>query len=276
MIMKNSQQPFQQFLAEVRPDQQVLLNHRLYKQLTTPSALRIFMQMHVFAVWDNMMLLKTLQQRLTCVTTPWLPPSDPIAARLINEIILDEETESCGDGEYLSHVQLYLMAMADLGAQTQPIDQLMDLLRGGMGLQTALASVEIAPSAAAFVQTTWQICQGPTSGIVAAFLSGREEISPPMFAHLLKRLDAVEQSLNSQDHSWRSDRFRNYCQHHVGLDEAQHIPIAKRLLHRVCGQHPQDWQQATLAAIATLTARKQLWDGILAAIAAIESVDYAA
>jgi Protein of unknown function (DUF3050) len=276
--MKHHQHLFQQFSAEVRPYQQVLLRHPLYAHLTTPTAMQTFMQTHVFAVWDNMMLLKTLQQRLTCVTTPWLPVADPIAARLINEIILDEETESFGNGVYLSHVEFYLMAMADLGAQNEQIQQLIDLLRGGMELETALANAAISPSASAFVSTTWQICQGSTAGIAAAFLSGREEISPPMFAKLLKRLDVVERSLILPDSSWCSDRLRNYCQHHVGLDDAQHIPIAKKLLDRICGQNPEAWEQATTAAIATLVARKQLWDEILATIDSVasggDSADY--
>ncbi|MEB3294972.1 MAG: DUF3050 domain-containing protein [Synechococcales bacterium] len=273
MTTQDSQHFFRQFLTEVRFHQQLLLKHQVYEQLTTPSAFQKFMQLHVFAVWDNMTLLKTLQQRLTCVTVPWLPPSDPIAARLINEIILDEETESFGDGEYLSHMQFYLMAMADLSAQTQPIEQLMDLLHSGMALETALTHMKIAPSAANFVLTTWKICQGSTSGIAAAFLSGREEISPPMFAHLLKQLDVLERSPILLDREWCSDRLRNYCQHHVGLDEAQHIPVAKKLLYRICGENPEAWKQAMNAAIETLVARKQLWDGILAAIVPSESVN---
>lgn len=170
-----------------------------------------------------------------------------------------------------SHVEFYLMAIADLGAQTQPIRQTIDLLRGGMGLKTALANVAISPSASAFVSTTWQICQGSTAGIVAAFLSGREEISPPMFANLLKRLDVVERSLILPDSSWCSDRLRDYCQHHVGLDETQHIPIAKKLLDRIYGQNLEAWEQATAAAIATLVARQQLWDEISTTLEPIES-----
>jgi hypothetical protein len=261
---KSNQAFFRQFLTEVRPYEQALLNHPMYTELTTLMALRTFMQAHVFAVWDNMLLLKTLQQRLTCITTPWLPVEDPIAARLINEIILDEETESVGSGEYLSHAQCYLVAMAEVGAQTQLIEQLMSLLRNGMSLEAALSTLTIAPSISGFVLTTWQICQGPTAGIVAAFLSGGEEISPPMFANLLKQLDVIEPQLKQMNVC--CDRLRNYCQHHVSLDEAQHIPIAKRLLNRICGENPEAWQQATDAAIATLRARQRLWNGVLSEV----------
>ena len=47
---------------------------------------------HVWAVWDFMTLLKTLQQRLTGVITPWVLAADPASARILNEIVLAEES----------------------------------------------------------------------------------------------------------------------------------------------------------------------------------------
>ena len=70
-----------------------LLNHSLYSNIKTIDDLRDFVEIHIFAVWDFMSLLKSLQTKLTCVSTPWLPNGNSQTAYLINEIVLAEETD---------------------------------------------------------------------------------------------------------------------------------------------------------------------------------------
>jgi hypothetical protein len=213
------------------------------------------MENHVFAVWDFMSLLKALQHRLTCVTTPWLPPSDPRAARIINEIVLGEESDEIAPGEYLDHFRLYLAAMREVAADTRPIEHFIAALRGGASVEAALAAARIAPSTRRFVQSTLAAVHRPTHELAAVFLYGREHLIPQMFTRILEVLNAA---------GLRTPAFRLYLQRHVALDGEQHGPEARRLLAHLCGDDPARWRDARRAARGALEARHALWDGVAA------------
>jgi hypothetical protein len=111
-----------------------LVQHSVYQMIDSTEALSIFMERHVFAVWDFMSLLKSLQNSQTCVGVPWLPTPNRAVARFINEIVCGEESDEDGAGGYISHFDLYREAMTECGASTVSLDVMIDFLRKGHDL----------------------------------------------------------------------------------------------------------------------------------------------
>jgi Protein of unknown function (DUF3050) len=247
-----------QLHARLAPLREALAQHPLYGQVQDLPSLRIFMTSHVFAVWDFMALLKTLQRSLTCVEVPWLPSRDAHAARLINAIVLAEETDEVAPGEYTSHFDLYLTAMDELGADRDPIDLALSEVRGGRTMDEALSGVEIPESTRDFVRTTMRVAGGGTHEVAASFLHGREDLVPEMFRRILAGL--------GREPTLEHVAFRRYLERHVDLDENEHSPMARQLLRSLCGDDEVKWAEATEAAAVSLTARLALWDGVLAQV----------
>src|SRR5882757_8318777 len=124
--------PLHNIHARLAPLRKSLLEHTIYARIDCVDALHIFMQHHVFAVWDFMSLLKSLQQRLSYTQVPWLPPMNRLGCRLVNEIVLGEESDEDGEEGYASHFELYQQAMQRCGAATTVVDQFLDQLRAGL------------------------------------------------------------------------------------------------------------------------------------------------
>ena len=117
----NAVQRFEQLRDTLAPLRHALLNHPIYAEVGSLRRLREFMQMHVFAVWDFMSLVKRLQSELTYNSLPWIPPVSARIARFTNEVVLGEESDLGLDGKPISHFELYLRAMDEVGADTTVI-----------------------------------------------------------------------------------------------------------------------------------------------------------
>ena len=245
-------------LIDVGDLRERLVSHPLYRLIDGPDQLRRFMTHHVFAVWDFQSLLKALQQRLTCTSIPWLPTPDPEARRLVNEIVLDEESDALPEGGSASHFELYLDAMRQAGADTQPIERLLDLLRAGTGLDAALDACGCPPAAAAFVRRSFAVIEsGSTPAIAAAFTYGREDVIPDMFRGLVA-------ALADHDSAWGPFRF--YLERHIAHDDEKHAPVCRRIMARLCGDDAARWAESSDTARECLESRIALWDAIAAAL----------
>jgi Protein of unknown function (DUF3050) len=236
-----------------------LLEHRLYDSLQSAAAIGVFMRHHVFCVWDFQSLLKGLQRHLTCVTVPWLPTVDPVSRRLLNEIVLDEESDEDGRGGYLSHFELYLEAMRDAEADTRLITRFLAALRTDQPVEQALQSASVPPATAAHVRLSLTLARSADlHRLAAAFALGREDLIPAMFVRFLQHLATSDAA--------RFGRFASYLQRHVGLDAEQHGPQSRRLLERVCDEDAIRQGEALEVARACLQARLAVWDEILVAL----------
>jgi Protein of unknown function (DUF3050) len=235
-----------------------LLDHRLYTQVTCVSDLRRFMEDHVFAVWDFMSLLKRLQQDMTCITVPWFPADNAKAARLINDIVIGEETDVGPDGSYVSHLALYLRAMRDVGASTRQFEKFRSLVFVGVPVEVALTQIGAPRHVQAFVAHTMALANsGSTEEVLAAFFYGREDIIPEMFRRLLDTL------YGTRHNDERLRHFIYYIDRHIELDGDSHGPKGRELLEDLVMNKPHARERALRAACRSIKARVELWNGTL-------------
>ena len=82
--MTDAQSSLRLLLDNAAPYHEALEHHLLYQEVTSLTRIRCFLEHHVFAVWDFMSLIKSLQRHLTRVEAPWLPVGDARIRRLIN------------------------------------------------------------------------------------------------------------------------------------------------------------------------------------------------
>jgi hypothetical protein len=236
-----------------------LLDHPVYAEVVSVADLRRFMEDHVFAVWDFMSLLKRLQQDLTCTKVPWFPAENARAARLINDIVIGEETDVGPDGSYVSHLDLYLRAMADVGASTRQFETFRSLARVGTSVEAAMTRTGVPPHVQAFVAHTMALAQsGSTEEVLAAFFYGREDIIPEMFSRLQEKLPRHD-----------NDPLRNfvyYIDRHIELDGDSHGPMGRELLENLVVDSPERDKRALRAACNSIQARIELWNGTLSTV----------
>jgi hypothetical protein len=244
--------------AAVAASRDRVVTHPLYASLDSHAAIVTFMEHHVFAVWDFMSLLKSLQRNLTCVSVPWVPTGPTGSRRLINDIVLVEESDLLNNG-FISHFELYVDGMAQAGADTTSITRFIDLIREGTPVAAGIGAAGVPAPAAEFMRTTWRFIE--TTAVhcqAAAFAFGREDLIPDMF----------QQVITVNQDGGTLDTFVDYLARHIEVDGEEHTPMAMRMLADLCGDDDTRWRECADAVNAALEARVRLWDGILAAIKA--------
>ncbi|MEU3611080.1 DUF3050 domain-containing protein [Streptomyces sp. NPDC006872] len=241
--------------SEIESARKEVTAHPIYQRIEGREDMAVFLTHHVFAVWDFMSLLKSLQRDLTCVDVPWVPRGSAVSRRLINDIVLVEESDALGGG-FTSHFELYRAGMDEAGADTTRIDTFLALIGEGHDLPSALRVAQVPAAAAEFVRTTFGIiADRPLHARAAAFAFSREDLIPDMFDQVIKKEG--------------TDRFPLFCDYlarHIEVDGEEHTPMAMQMVADLCGEDETRWREAVETATLALEARTRLWDGITEAM----------
>ena len=183
------------------------------------------MNHHVFCVWDFMNLLKTLQIAFTSVDVPWQPPSNPHLSRLINEIVLEEESDII-EGQPTSHFMFYVHALRELAGDQHVCEPFLRDLDNHLDYSLLISQPYIPMSVRLFLESTRKSMNESILHTVAAFTFGREALVPDLFQPILAnptfKGNATLQS------------FASYLSRHIELDEEHHSQLAYQMVDALC------------------------------------------
>ena len=237
------------------PTLKELHKHPVYYKIKDIEDLQIFLEHHVYAVWDFMSLLKFLQIKLTCVNVPWTPSDSPIARRLINEIVMGEESDLDYAGNPASHFEQYIDGMMGCNADTSEVYNLVDEIEAGTDVFEAIDMLMTPDAVKEFLSYTFKLIEtGEVHKVASSFAFAREDIIPDMFTSLVKDLN--------EHFPGALVKFIYYLERHIELDSDTHGPLAMQMITELCGDDEQKWKDCLKVAEESLQLRIKLWDSI--------------
>ena len=251
--------PIDRIQQAIAPYRQQIIDHKVYSVIKDTQDLQIFMQYHIFAVWDFMSLLKALQNNLTCTSVPWFPTGDADTRHLINEIVVGEESDVDALGNRKSHFELYLDAMHQCGADTTTIEKFVAELKQSGNFEAAFAQSQTPIQAKEFVDFTFEIINSKKDYLQSAiFTFGREDLIPDMFLSIIHDM--------YKEYPESISTFKYYLERHIEVDGDHHSHLAMQMTANLCGDNETFWKEAETATIHSLQQRINLWDGVYEAI----------
>ena len=227
--------------------------HPLFANKLEPKHICKFMESHIFSVWGFMSILKSLQKMITPNNLPWMPNKNTKngLVNFVNEIILCEESDYIEGIGYISHFEIYLLAMKNMGAKTDQLDKLILRIADKGYNEKYLDDVDASDEVKSFLKHDMEVSMnGALPEIVGAFTLGREKVIPNMFSYILPAIKETSTSTH----------LITYLERHIDIDGDRHGPLSMKLLDASCDKNQLSLAYAT--AVKSLELRLLVWDRV--------------
>lgn len=231
---------------------QILDDHKVYEHVNSLQNLKLFMERHVICVWGYNALMRSLQQDFIKNAQPLNSEPFKEGLRLINELVLDEEVDDLGDGRIVSHLELYLEAMEEIGCDMAPILGFFDLLESGIKPRTALRTANFPPEVVSFGEFIVRCLGKPLHLRATVLFYEGEPFIPDKF---LRRLELISPKS-------KVTKLLDYLERHIEGLKRPGFSSAGRLVELLCLGDTKLNRQAEKVAEATMKKRIELWNSI--------------
>tara|TARA_Y200000002_G_scaffold240278_1_gene198500 strand:+ start:2665 stop:3432 length:768 start_codon:yes stop_codon:yes gene_type:complete len=240
------------YKKEIDELRQLLTSHQLFSTSLNVNQIRQFMESHIFSVWGFMSLLKSLQSGITVNDVPWMPNENTKngLTNFINEIVLCEESDEIDGIGYISHFEIYLLAMSEIRASTLQIDLLIEKLNREKYSEKLINELHIHDEVKDFIKYDLEIAlSGNLPKIVGSFTLGREKVIPKIFSYIEPCIEYNDSTKN----------LLTYLKRHINIDGDRHGPLSIELLNKICESN-EDYSLAYKSGIMSLKLRLKVWD----------------
>ena len=240
----------QKLKKKLKEKENILYNHNIYSKTNNLEQLQIFMENHIYAVWDFMLLVKYLQRKLTSVELIWKPTKYRISRHYINEIILNEESDLI-NSSYISHFELYKIAMIEINANTSSIDKFINEVT-----EENYVSIisKLNQGLCNFLFDTFEsITEKDLYHNIGYFYYGRENPIPQMFSRIIKNICS----------NYNCTHMKLYLERHITMDGDIHGPITKIVINELIFDNIDNEINILLGGIHAIESRINFWNYIL-------------
>ena len=232
---------------------QKITAHPLFANKLEREHICKFMESHIFAVWGFMSILKSLQIKITPNNLPWVPNKNTKngLVNFVNEIIMCEESDFIEGIGYISHFEIYLLAMKNIGAETDQLDKLISKISEKGYNEKHIDDVDASDEVKSFLKHDLDVSMnGTLPEIVGAFTLAREKVIPNMFSYILPAIKETS----------ASKYLITYLERHIDIDGDRHGPLSMKLLDTSCGK--KQLSLAYVTAVKSLELRLSVWDKV--------------